>query len=114
MAETGNRLLTFEVGDEEQLVIGARDRHGQRTIYQGAEPDEYALVPTSELVEAGVSGEGVDLNELRVEDLRVLGPTEYIGPDDDREVRLETNEAEISSQGASGVYGLLWIPLADL
>ena len=114
MSQTDNRLLTFEVGNEEQLVIGARDRHGRRTIYQGQEPDEYALVPTSELVDREGSAQTIDVNELRVDDLRILGPTEFVASDDDHDVELVADGEEVAKQGAPGVYGLLWIPMAKL
>lgn len=106
------RLVTFDVGDDEALVVGAISEEGRRrTIYQGREPDEYALVPTREFHNEDAD---VDAEELRVDDLRILGPTQYVRSSDDIDVSLTVDGETAVEQGAAGVYGLLWIPVADL
>lgn len=106
--KTTSRLITFEVEDDEVLLVRAgRDEMDNRTIFSGHAGGRYAIVPVDELTQR--HRDDVDA-ELLVEELEVVGSTATIEADGVSTATLAKDGLEVARNDASGVYGLLWIP----
>lgn len=108
-AKETNRLITFETDEDERLVvIAGRDEMDNRTIYSGSTAGRYAIVPVDEL--AGDHEGDEPAEDLRIEDLRIIGETATVEKTGEQRARLSLDGFEVASRDAAGVYGLLWVP----
>lgn len=108
--EKMNRLITFELDQDETLLVRAgRDEMDNRTIFQGKAGGRYAIVPVSDLTP--VSRPENLIGSPRHEDIQVIGHTTTIPETDAGDVvGLWRNDECIADFDARGVYGLLWVP----
>jgi len=104
-------VKTFGVDEDETLQLVAVGHNGKvRQIGTVHQPGEFALMPTNALVpKVDTSLVG---GELDVGDLKVVGQTVTIGPDDDMTVVLDIDAPgePVVSYPYPGVYGLLHVP----
>lgn len=87
-------------------VIAEVDGENIRTIYEGREPGQWALVP----VEALDYDRPDYAEEMDVADLEILGQTATIKPGKEATMTLLQDDELVVRGGDPGVYGLLRIP----
>jgi hypothetical protein len=105
-----NRLITFELDDDETLLVRAgRDEMDNRTIYRGCAGGRYAIVPVSEL-EASAHQAGNDELEFDIEGLQLVGESVMVPEEGAFWVGLHSGGRQVVRMDKPGAYGLLWIP----
>lgn len=105
------RLRTFEVTDDELLVVHAgRSETDHRTIFSDRVDGRYAIVPVDEIV-----GERdravVEADELQLDEMQIVGDVEPVLETGERDVELCVDGERAVRMDRPGAYGLLWVPL---
>lgn len=100
-------LTSWNLHDEETMhVIAEVDGENVRTIYEGREPGQWALVP----VEALEYDRPDYAEEMDIADLELLGDTATIEPEESSTMTLLLDDQLVVRGADPGVYGLLRIP----
>lgn len=103
-----NRLRTFEIDEDEQLVVMAgRGEMDQRFIYRGPASGRFAIVPIEEIETSWQRPDHAD--KLDVEGLEVVGESATVDPGEQSTMTLLENETIVEQSSTPGVYGLMRI-----
>lgn len=104
-----NRLRTFEIDEDEQLVVMAgRGEMDQRFIYRGSASGRFAIVPIEEIEADWQRPDYGD--KLNVEGLEVVGDSATVDPGEQSTMTLLEDETIVEQSSTPGVYGLMRIP----
>lgn len=104
-----NRLITFELDDDETLLVRAgRDELDNRTIYRGRVGGRFAIVPVEELTRGRATRFRDTERRLDLEHLGVVG--EAVTTDGKEWVGLHAAGEPVERMNRPGAYSLLWVP----
>lgn len=107
-----SRLRTFEVSDDELLVVHAgRSETDHRTIFSDRIDGRYAIVPVDDLVDVERERAVVEADELQLDEMQIVGDVEPVADTGGREVELRVDGEQAVRMDRAGVYGLWWVPI---
>lgn len=108
-----NRLRTFEIDEDEQLVVAAgRGEMDQRFIYRGSASGRYAIVPIEEIERTWDRPNYTD--GLDASGLEVVGDSAAVDPGEKSTLTLLKDEKVVEQTASPGVYGLMRIPFEEV
>jgi len=112
MSETASsRLRTFEVDDDETLVVMAgRDEVDNRIIYQGRSSGRYAIVPVEALAKPPTWNQPDYGDKLDFDGMMFVGDAVRLHPSAPYSLLLMAEEKIVKRLTDPGVYHSLRIP----
>lgn len=107
-----HRLRTFEVDDDETLVVLAgRGEMENRTIFQGRTSGRYAIVDVEELTASPTWKQPEYIEELNLDDLSFVGDSFVLPPEASFSYAIIGEEGEVVTRLTDpGVYHSLRVP----